>query len=1241
MQIQGPKEKKKYSRKKDKTGIIVSGTSSKEKKKTSRRKRNEENIELVIEEPIALVNEKLPQDMTTITDEMLSAKLPTQLAPQDATTITEQFLQAQPMQAQPMQAQPMQAQPMQAQPMQAQPHSTVLEQDDLRPLENYVEMELPEPKKSRKLRRKPKTAMSRKKTSSSSKNSAVESAQAAKLISKKIEEKLPSPKSSLKTTAVIQQMDTQKRWNEEYSELMVKLAALMMKQKEPMRARAYRNAEQTILKYDGDITSPDQLKGMPGIGPTILEKLRQYTMSPEKTLPVLERGKNDPTVILGDVYGIGPKKAEELVKIGITTIAQLRERQEEVLNNVQKVGLKYYEDILKRIPRSEIEEYEIIFQEAFPKEEGAKMEIVGSYRRGAETSGDIDVIITAPEGSTVFKEFVDRLVEENIILEVLSRGDSKCLVIAKLPGNNIARRVDFLYASPEQFPFAILYFTGSKVFNTLMRQRALDQGYSLNEHGMSKMEGKVKGELIDHVFPDEKSIFDFLGMEYKTPMERQDARAIVAAPTSGAKMVANKKMSPTSIKETFAAVQTAPTSVKESFSEVLPKPAPTKKNTSLKKPKNTEMEFVIAEPEGMVDVKKAAEIPPDIMKAIVDFKKNGISVLEGLNENQLSQIIHVARYVYYNDIPVMTDNQYDIIKEYVENKYPKNAEVLAVGAPVGKNKVELPYEMASMDKIKPDTGALGAWEKKFTGPYVVSTKLDGVSGLYTTEGEKPKLYTRGNGKVGQDVSHLIPHLRLPKTQGIAIRGEFVIQKGVFEKKYKDKFANARNLVAGVINQKSVDEKARDVSFVAYEVIKPELKPSAQMEFLGTLDVEPVYYKILDAVSNDVLSALLIDLRKNYAYEIDGIIVTNDKLYPRGSGNPEHSFAFKMVLSDQVAEAKVVNVIWTPSKDGYLKPRVQIEPIQLGGVRIEYATGFNGAFIEQNKVGIGALIELIRSGDVIPHIKSVVEPAEEAKMPDVPYMWNDTHVDIMLEDAESNETVKEKNITGFFRGLEVEGLSSGNVARIIKAGHDSVPAILQMDLSDFLKVDGFKQKMATKLYEGIKEKVGAASLVTIMSASNIFGRGFNDKRIDPILEAEPDILTSTDSPEVKVEKLRKIKGIERKTAEAFVSKIPDFIKFLHDAQLDNKLSTVVASAEKAAVNEAHPLFKKTVVMTGIRDKTVIEALKTVGAKLGSSVSGNTLVVIAKSKDEDTGKAEEAKQKGIPIMTPDEFMQTYFG
>jgi NAD-dependent DNA ligase len=385
-----------------------------------------------------------------------------------------------------------------------------------------------------------------------------------------------------------------------------------------------------------------------------------------------------------------------------------------------------------------------------------------------------------------------------------------------------------------------------------------------------------------------------------------------------------------------------------------------------------------------------------------------------------------------------------------------------------------------MDKIKPDTNALASWTLKYKGPYILSCKLDGVSGLYTTEGGEAKLYTRGDGKVGQDVSHLIPYLRLPKTKNIVIRGEFIIPKKVFETKYKTKFANPRNMVAGIVNHKTINESIKDVNFVAYEVIKPLLKPSEQMLTLSTLDVDTVLNKTVSKISNELLSETLIEWRTNYIYEIDGIIVTNDEIYERKSGNPEHAFAFKMVLSDQIAEAKVVDVIWTPSKDGYLKPRVQIEPINLGGVKIEYATGFNGAFINDNKVGIGSTIELIRSGDVIPHIRKVIVQAENPKMPSVPYKWNDTHVDILLEDIGSDETVKEKVITGFFRGIGVEGLSSGNVARIIQAGFDTVPKIIKMSVDDLLKVEGFKIKTATKIKNGIETQLEKASSHRVLS-----------------------------------------------------------------------------------------------------------------------------------------------------------------
>ena len=334
----------------------------------------------------------------------------------------------------------------------------------------------------------------------------------------------------------------------------------------------------------------------------------------------------------------------------------------------------------------------------------------------------------------------------------------------------------------------------------------------------------------------------------------------------------------------------------------------------------------------------AIQSNPRIIQTIQNFKSKGISVLDSLPESELNEILGLTNEKYYNETPILTDNEYDILKEFIERKFPRNTIINTIGAPIsGRNKVKLPYEMWSMDKIKPDSNALAQWKSKYPGPYTLSCKLDGVSGLYT----KDKLYTRGNGLIGQDISHLIsslhlPSLHVPSTH--AVRGEFIIPKRVFQEKYADKFANPRNMVAGIINKQSPDDRIQDVKFVTYEIIEPQLNPSKQLQTLQELGFDTVMYRIENAatLTNELLSGILLDWRKNYEYEIDGIIVTDDHIHPRVSSNPEHAFAFKMQISDQMAEAKVVDVLWEASKNGYLKPRVRIEPINLGGVRIEYA-----------------------------------------------------------------------------------------------------------------------------------------------------------------------------------------------------------------------------------------------------------------------------------------------------------------
>jgi NAD-dependent DNA ligase/DNA polymerase/3'-5' exonuclease PolX len=1015
------------------------------------------------------------------------------------------------------------------------------------------------------------------------------------------------------------------RINTQVVELMGSLSAIMAKQVDKtakFKAKAYQKAQESFKNYSGDIIveqgkllNRELIKALPGIGDTIMEKLDEFAKT--GTLAIIEREKTNPVNILANIYGVGPVKANELVGAGITTLDQLRARQDELLNETQRTGLKYYDDILARIPRSEIEIYNGIFTRIFSNactstgaNAGGHFEIVGSFRRGALDSGDIDVIITS-KTDVVFKTFIDLLIKNGIIVSdgILSRGKTKCLVIGRLPmtgaGNSpCCRRIDFLYTSPEEYPFAILYFTGSKNFNTMMRARAQELGYSLNEHGLSK-----KGEKGDVgvVFKSEKDIFDFLKLEYKEPRARIDGLL-------------------------------ATTCVSVS-----------------------------------VSVSVSATVTANISK----FVKEGITVLEGLTEQELSGMLAAANDNFFNvgAVALMSDNIFDIMKEFISKKFPKNTGLKNVGATpttIMRNKVALPFEMASMDKIKPDTGYLDEWKKMYTGPYIVSCKLDGVSGLYTVSPTGPtsgaKLYTRGDGVIGQDVSHLIPILNLPFNSPMVVRGEFIIPKAVFVEKYQGYFANPRNLVAGLINKLSVDEKTKDIRFVAYEVVVPVgLLPSEQMEMLQKCGFEYVMYSTMYTnvegldkhkdLTNETLSNLLIYARENHKYEIDGLIVTNNKIYPRISGNPKHAFAFKMVLSGQVAEAKVVDVIWTASKDGYLKPRVQIEPIWLGGVKIEYATGFNAQFIQQNKIGVGALIQLVRSGDVIPHIQGVTCAASEAKMPSgvgvgvggavgVNYKWNKTGVDIELVDASSDSVVLEKTIVKFFTDIGVDKLKGGNVSRLITAGFDSVDLIIRMKVADF-EAAGFKT-LAQGFVDNIRVKLIEVPLIRLMCASNLFGRGFSEKKITKVLEKYPDILTSGEDDGLKIKMISSVDGLGEPSAKLFVSNIGRFIVFLKKCGLGHMMVSVAPVAPVAPsvfVLNSHPLYNKNIVMTGSRNKALIDALKSkdIGANICDAVNSKTFVLITSSSSSSSvnksGKVKDALDKGVKIMTDVEFMSAY--
>jgi NAD-dependent DNA ligase len=291
----------------------------------------------------------------------------------------------------------------------------------------------------------------------------------------------------------------------------------------------------------------------------------------------------------------------------------------------------------------------------------------------------------------------------------------------------------------------------------------------------------------------------------------------------------------------------------------------------------------------------------------------------------------------------------------------------------------------------------------------------------------------------------------------------------------------------------------------------------------------------------------------------------------------------MVLTDQEIEAKVVDVLWTVSSNGLIKPRVQFEPVTIGGVSITYATGFNAKFIKDNNIGLGALVKLVRSGDVIPYIAEVLVPAQAPLMPnstEYEYIWNATNIDIILVHNKTDPRVVEKTIIKFFKDLEVEGLGDKNVKKIIVSGANTIEKIINASLEDLMTVEGFKQKMASKIHSSIKTQVKKASVAQLASASNIFGQGFAEKTISTILEAYPTILTSDLTEEEKVAQIKAIKGFADKTARQFVKSIAQFNSFMEKIR-------PIQETELKEVEESELKEKETIEENELKEKEVEE------------------------------------------------------
>lgn len=270
-----------------------------------------------------------------------------------------------------------------------------------------------------------------------------------------------------------------------------------------------------LKKYNKEITSGEQLASIKGIGQGTVDRINEILKT--GYLSEITNMNTKAYEELESIFGIGKSLAKTLIEDHkITSIKQLKDA---IKNNKITVsshvllGLKYNNAIKQMIPREELDEINKYLHKLL---HNITFEICGSYRRGKNSSSDIDILLTGKTNN--LRQVVDILKKSKFIIEDIDINyEVKYMGFAKL--TNI-RRLDIMYVPIESYPYALLHYTGSGSFNQRMREVAKELGYMLNQYGLYVLD-KNGNKIRNISAKDEKDIFDQLGMEYLEPKLRE------------------------------------------------------------------------------------------------------------------------------------------------------------------------------------------------------------------------------------------------------------------------------------------------------------------------------------------------------------------------------------------------------------------------------------------------------------------------------------------------------------------------------------------------------------------------------------------------------------------------------------------------------------------------------------------------------------------------------------------------
>lgn len=614
----------------------------------------------------------------------------------------------------------------------------------------------------------------------------------------------------------------------------------------------------------------------------------------------------------------------------------------------------------------------------------------------------------------------------------------------------------------------------------------------------------------------------------------------------------------------------------------------------------------------------------------------------------------------YNDggKAIMTDAQFDKLEKEIARADPNWDQLRKTGSKVNKKvSVALLEPMPSLNKCYPET--IDKWlAKQKAKRLLMLHKLDGSSlqGHYKN-GRCVFLATRGDGQTGKDISFLIPHLKhtlpvIADKGDIVLRFEALIQTEKFkkweraaksgDKKDKDKFDNPRNMVNGLLNRRDAHPALRDVDILVLGVYGKPMWEGLKWAYDQCLKVAPY-----DFVTPETdFTKRLLKARNSSIYDIDGLVlVAPERVFGYDSyDKPKWTTAFKVNDDDDAVEAVVEEVVWQVSRTNRVVPKIQIKPVRIKGVEVTFATAHNAQWMTERGIGKGAVVKLVRSGDVIPKIIDVVKKAKKPAVPDVEYKVEGVH----FVATERHKEADVREIHHFMTVLGIEHLASKSIAKLYDAKFFTV---LDHLVAYGRRMRGYAEAgigkaMTAKIY-GEFERVlhdKGVTLLKLMNASNCF-ESFGERKLAMIEQhflkrGETDPLKAfvKMAPKNLMDErnwyaVKSIKGMGEASARQFFEGVVRFKEWFLPI-LKTKLIKInmpeVARKKKVVKGDLSGEF---VSFTSYRDTDHEAAVEARGGEV-IKYGSKTTILLYKKGGKVSGKIEAARAKGIKVCTFEE-------